>query len=136
MTLYLYSLHDPLTGALLHQGTARELVQMGLYSSVEGVSSSYISQQGSHTGRVHKWKIRRSRLPKDYRKARQADPEPGKSQKAPKPPAAPAKRADRDPLQRDVHDLVEYNRRARQLGLRELSYGYWAAAGKPARPEE
>lgn len=39
-----------------------------------------------------------------------------------------------DELQRDVHELCLYNAAARKAGKKELSYGYWAAAGKPEAP--
>lgn len=42
--------------------------------------------------------------------------------------------ADPDPLQLDVRDLEGYNAKARECGKKELSYGYWAAEGKPAAP--
>lgn len=42
--------------------------------------------------------------------------------------------ADPDPLQLDVRDLEGYNAKAREHGKKELSYGYWAAEGKPAAP--
>lgn len=41
---------------------------------------------------------------------------------------------DPTPLQRDVRDLEAYNEKAKKQGKPELSYGYWAAKGKPARP--
>ena len=39
-----------------------------------------------------------------------------------------------DELQRDVHELCLYNAAARKAGKKELSYGYWAAEGKPEAP--
>ena len=41
---------------------------------------------------------------------------------------------DPTPLDYDVHDLMTYNAIAQKEGRPELTYGYWAAAGKPARP--
>ena len=38
------------------------------------------------------------------------------------------------PLQKDVRDLEAYNAKAEKQGKPALSYGYWAAKGKPARP--
>ena len=35
---------------------------------------------------------------------------------------------------RDVRELEGYNAKARERGKKELSYGYWAAEGKPAAP--
>lgn len=41
---------------------------------------------------------------------------------------------DPDALQLDVHALCGYNAAARKRGLPELSYGVWAARGKPEIP--
>ena len=41
---------------------------------------------------------------------------------------------DPTPLQQDVRDLEAYNAKAKKQGKPALSYGYWAARGKPARP--
>ena len=41
---------------------------------------------------------------------------------------------DPTPLQRDVRELEGYNAKARERGKKELSYGYWEAAGKPTEP--
>ena len=41
---------------------------------------------------------------------------------------------DPTPLDYDVHDLMTYNAIAKKEGRPELTYGYWAAAGKPGRP--
>ena len=38
------------------------------------------------------------------------------------------------PLQQDVRDLEAYNAKAEKQGKPALSYGYWAAKGKPERP--
>ena len=38
------------------------------------------------------------------------------------------------PLQQDVRDLEAYNAKAEKQGKPALSYGYWAAKGKPTRP--
>lgn len=46
----------------------------------------------------------------------------------------PCKIPNPTPLQLDVHDLCLYNRKARKQGKPELSYGGWAAKGKPGRP--
>lgn len=55
---------------------------------------------------------------------------------AAKKPERPVLRKIKDPtpLDYDVHDLMTYNAIARKEGRPELTYGYWAAAGKPARP--
>ena len=55
---------------------------------------------------------------------------------APRKPRVRLKKylADPDPLQLDVRDLEGYNAQAREHGKKELSYGYWAAEGKPAAP--
>lgn len=39
-----------------------------------------------------------------------------------------------DLTQESVRDLEAYNAKAEKQGKPALSYGYWAAKGKPARP--
>ena len=55
---------------------------------------------------------------------------------APRAPRVRLKKylADPTPLQRDVRELEGYNAKARERGKKELSYGYWEAAGKPTEP--
>ena len=55
---------------------------------------------------------------------------------AAKKPERPVLRKIKDPtpLDYDVHDLILYNALAKKEGRPELTYGYWAAAGKPATP--
>ena len=55
---------------------------------------------------------------------------------APRAPRVRLKKylTDPTPLQRDVRELEGYNAKARERGKKELSYGYWAAEGKPAAP--
>ena len=55
---------------------------------------------------------------------------------APRAPRVRLKKylTDPTPLQLDVRELEGYNAKARERGKKELSYGYWEAAGKPTEP--
>ena len=74
------------------------------------------------------------------KEVRQVSMHNARSEKPPKPkskkPKLPVLRKIKDPtpLDYDVHDLMTYNAIAKKEGRPELTYGYWAAAGKPARP--
>lgn len=74
------------------------------------------------------------------KEVRQVSMHNAKSAKPPRPkskkPKLPVLRGIKDPtpLDYDVHDLITYNALAKKEGRPELTYGYWAAAGKPARP--
>lgn len=206
MEVYRYRLYDPRTGKLVHCGTGNELVEQGVYRSVESLATSYAAQKKRGTSsercrfRMEREKIvvkctRAPRVPQLpaylkvvqmklpvyrcydaegklvgsgtarelyeakilscmdaaylYRKGgvcratgvcrmervyetrqveqrRQSPPAPVKSE--------PAAGTDKDPLREDVRELCRYNAMAKKLGRRELSYGYWAAAGKPEQP--
>lgn len=73
---------------------------------------------------------------KEMRKVGQNNARGEKADCAAKKPERPVLRKIKDPtpLDYDVHDLILYNAIARKEGRPELTYGYWAAAGKPARP--
>ena len=116
-------------GELLGEGTAMDLVALGVFGSETTVHESY--RRGGKNERRGVAKMDRKtevrpcsrRLPKK------------------KPAVKPADRADEPcrianptPLQLDVHDLCHYNRKARKRGKPELSYGGWAVKGKPAEP--
>ena len=122
-----YSCYDA-DGVLLGKGTAAELKEKGVFGSEGTVHECYRKRGGVYKpGGVVRMEMelckRRVRHPKKL----EAPPKPVKR----KPiggvvnPSA---------LAYDVHDLMEYNERARKLGLPELTYGYWAAKGKPATP--
>ncbi len=116
-------------GKLLGEGTALDLVALGVFGCETTVHESY--RRGGKNERRGVAKMDRKtevrpcsrRLPKK------------------KPAVKPADRADEPcrianptPLQLDVHDLCRYNRKARKRGKPELSYGGWAVKGKPAEP--
>ena len=204
---YIYSLYDLKTGALLHRGTPKELVEMGLYTREDSVSNGYNKQKRSTSGKLRRWRMEREAVPRkpgeeqaasqktvwkyklygedgqllqegtgaelaaqgvipcvqtaaNWYKAGQAKAHgfyhitrepvevwvahnapavrkalPTAPKPEPKRPM-PKLRGIENPtkLQLDVHDLCCYNAAARKAGRKELSYGYWKAAGAPARP--
>lgn len=94
-------------GDVIGEGTARELWEAGVFSNDNAAYYTY-KEQG---GRCIKRGIAKMTCRKEMRKIK-----------------------DPTPLDYDVHDLILYNAIARKEGRPELTYGYWAAAGKPARP--
>ena len=102
-----YTCYDA-AGNVLGEGTARELWEAGVFGDDNGAYYAY-NQQG---GRCDRRGIAKMTCRKEVRR-RIKDP---------------------TPLDYDVHDLMTYNAIAKKEGRPELTYGYWAAAGKPARP--
>lgn len=150
MTVYKYRLHDPDSGKVLYEGTAADLAAQGVVVSEKVLPTLWRDQQRQHKRRgKHRWDITREKVEvacsrKAY-KVRLKPKRPAKPKAAalpvPKPvaPRAPRVRlkkylTDPTPLQRDVRELEGYNAKARERGKKELSYGYWAAEGKPAAP--
>lgn len=158
MMVYKYSLHDPDSGKVLYEGTAADLAAQGVVRAEKILPTLWRDQQRQHKRRgKHRWDITREKVEvacsrKAYKvrlkpkktAAVQAKPpkRPAKPKAAalpvPKPvaPRAPRVRlkkylTDPTPLQRDVRELEGYNAKARERGKKELSYGYWAAEGKP-----
>lgn len=129
MKIYIYSLYDRKTGELLAKGTAKELARQHWYNSTDSVYQAYLTQK-KRTGDLHgcSCRIEREALEKPKKappkKAAPKKPEPPKIKGIPDP----------TPLQWDVHALLAYNAEARRRGRPELSYGHWAAAGKPGVP--
>lgn len=121
MKIYIYSLYDRKTGELLAKGTAKELTRQHWYNSADSVYQAYRTQQERADDRhgCSNCRIEREALEKPKK------PEPPKIKGIPDP----------TPLQWDVHALLAYNAEARRRGRPELSYGHWAAAGKPTVPE-
>lgn len=117
-------------GELLGEGTAMDLVALGVFGSETTVHESY--RRGGKNERRGVAKMDRKT---DVRPCHRRPPKK-------KPAVKPDDRADErlcriaDPtsLQRDVRDLCRYNRKARKMGHPELSYGGWAVKGKPAEP--
>lgn len=161
MMVYKYRLHDPDSGKVLYEGTAADLAAQGvvvsekvLPNAVAGPAAPAQAPRqapvGHHPEKVEvacSRKAYKVRLKPKKTAAVQAKPpkRPAKPKAAalpvPKPvaPRAPRVRlkkylTDPTPLQRDVRELEGYNAKARERGKKELSYGYWAAEGKPAAP--
>lgn len=127
-----YTCYDA-AGNVMGEGTSRELWEAGVFGDDDGAYYAY-NQQG---GRCIKRGIAKMTCRKEVR---QVSMHNARSEKPPKPkskrPKLPVRRRIKDPtpLDYDVHDLMTYNAIAKKEGRPELTYGYWAAAGKPARP--
>ena len=158
MMVYKYTLHDPDSGKVLYEGTAADLAAQGVVKSVKIPPVLWRDQQRETKRRgKHRWDITREKVEVAYsKKPYKVRLKPKKTEKAkarpPKRPATPKAAAvltlkpavprvrlkkcltDPTPLQRDVRELEGYNAQAREHGKKELSYGYWAAEGKPERP--
>lgn len=131
MMVYKYRLTDPDSGKVLYEGTAADLAAQGVVVSEKVLPTLWRDQQRKTRRHCkHRWDITREKVEVAYsRKAYKARLQPKKTETAQaKPPKRPAKP---DPLQLDVRELEGYNAKARERGKKELSYGYWAAAGKP-----
>lgn len=154
MMAYKYRLHDPDSGKVLYEGTAADLAAQGVVRAEKILPTLWRDQQRQHKRRgKHRWDITREKVEvacsrKAYKvrlkpkktAAVQAKPKAA-ALPVPKPvaPRAPRVRlkkylTDPTPLQRDVRELEGYNAKARERGKKELSYGYWEAAGKPTEP--
>lgn len=134
----LYTVKDYQTGEVLAKGTAGELEASG------------IVPKGYHTSEWAKHENQKRRNRKYAISFEERQPEVKRGEKgrmmsvytcynadcAAKKPERPVLRKIKDPtpLDYDVHDLMTYNAIAKKEGRPELTYGYWAAAGKPARP--
>lgn len=161
MMVYKYRLHDPDSGKVLYEGTAADLAAQGVVVSEKVLPTLWRDQQRQHKRRgKHRWDITREKVEvacsrKAYKvrlkpkKTENAQAKPPRRPTKPKggavltlKPAAPRKPrvrlkkylTDPTPLQRDVRELEGYNAKARERGKKELSYGYWEAAGKPTEP--
>ena len=122
MMVYKYTLHDPDSGKVLYEGMAADLAAQGVVVSEKVLPALWRDQQRQNKRRgKHRWDITREKVEVAY------------SRKAYK---VRLKKylTDPTPLQRDVRELEGYNAKARERGKKELSYGYWAAEGKPAAP--
>ena len=126
-----YTCYDA-AGNLMGEGTSRELWEAGVFGDDNGAYYAY-NQQG---GRCIKRGIAKMTCRKEVRKVGQNNTRGEKADCAAKKPELPVLRKIKDPtpLDYDVHDLMTYNAIAKKEGRPELTYGYWAAAGKPARP--
>lgn len=157
MMVYKYRLTDPDSGKVLYEGTAADLAAQGVVVSEKVLPTLWRDQQRrTRRHRDRQWDVTREKVEVACsRKAYKVRLQPKKTENAQaKPPKRPAKPkmtalpvpkpAPRirlkkylekpDPLQLDVRELEGYNAKARERGKKELSYGYWAAEGKPAAP--
>lgn len=114
-------------GNRMAKGTAAELVEQGFFDCTK--TAANWARKGCCPARgiakLTREKVRRSIV---QRNAAGAKPQ----KKAAK--GVIPKIKDPDALQLDVHALCGYNAAARKRGLPELSYGVWAARGKPEIP--
>lgn len=161
MMVYKYRLHDPDSGKVLYEGTAADLAAQGVVASEKVLPTLWRDQQRrTRRHRDRQWDVTREKVEvacsrKAYKvrlkpkKTAAVQAKPPRRPTKPKgaavltlKPAAPRKPrvrlkkylTDPTPLQRDVRELEGYNAQARERGKKELSYGYWAAEGKPAAP--
>lgn len=122
-------------GDVVGKGTALELWEAGVFGSENAVYYTYTTQGGRSIKRgIAKMTCRKEMRP--FRKENENFSAPrsggaaGKTQRRP-----PIRRiAAPNALDYDVHDLMIYNAIAKKEGRKELTYGYWAAAGKPSAP--
>ena len=115
-------------GTLLGKGTAAELKDKGLFGSEGTIHECYRKRGGVYKpGGVARMEMelckKRIRHPKKL---------PDQLKKVKRKPIGGV--IDPSALAYDVHDLMIYNEKARKIGEPELTYGYWAAKGKPATP--
>ena len=123
-------------GDVVGEGTSRELWEAGLFGNDNAAYYTYNHQDGCCKSLgIAKMTCRKEIRQYSLNNAKSKTPPKPKSPAA-KKPKRPVLRGIKDPtpLDYDVHDLMEYNAAARKEGRPELTYGYWAAAGKPARP--
>lgn len=130
--VYIYTVWD-MAGKLLGEGTAQELAVKGICGCKSTVGNIY--RQGGKSQRfgVGKMTRREEMRPLQLKPYKHQKPNP-KPERRRVEPDEPCKISNPTPLQLDVHDLCLYNRKARKQGKPELSYGGWAAKGKPGRP--
>lgn len=123
--VWFYCMFDA-AGNLVHEGTARQLVEKGLFKDTQSVANAFYAGHCRPQGICLTRKKVRQDVPCKAPGTKSGVPEKRR------PPIACIEKP--DALQRDVHDLCLYNAAARKAGKKELSYGYWADAGKPEAP--
>lgn len=127
-----YTCYDA-AGNVMGEGTSRELWEAGVFSNDNGAYYAYNHQGGRCIKRgIAKMTCRKEVRQVSMHNAR-SDKPPAPKDKRPKLPVL-RRIKDPTPLDYDVHDLMTYNAIAEKEGRPELTYGYWAAAGKPGRP--
>lgn len=124
-------------GSQAAKGTAAELVEQGILGCTQTVVNWI--RQGCCPARgfakVTREKVRRGVVQRNV----VGFNKPSKAEQCRTPAPKPKKAAagvirgieKPDALQLDVHALCLYNATARKAGRKELSYGYWKAAGAP-----
>ena len=129
--VYIYTVWD-MAGKLLGEGTAQELAAKGICGCKSTVGNIY--RQGGKSERfgVGKMTRREEMRPCPAKPYKRRGPN-RRPEERPEP-QEPCRIPNPTPLQLDVHDLCLYNRKARKRGRPELSYGGWAAKGKPGEP--
>lgn len=128
-------------GNRMAKGTAAELVEQGFFDCTQ--TAANWARKGCCPARgiakLTREKVRRSIVQRNAAGAKKLP----KAEQHRAPASKPQKKAakgvipkikDPDALQLDVHALCGYNAAARKRGLPELSYGVWAARGKPEIP--
>lgn len=129
--VYIYRVWD-MAEKLLGEGTAKELAEQGVFGGESTVRDVYRRGGKSErfgVGKMIRWWEVRPCPAKPYKRR-------GPNRRPEEKPelCEPCKIQSSTPLQLDVHDLCIYNRKARKWGKPELSYGVWAAKGKPGEP--
>ena len=136
-----YTLCDA-EGNLMAKGTAAELVEQGFFDCTQ--TAANWARKGccpKHgVAKMTRERVRRGVVQRNVAGFNKPSKAEQRRAPAPKPKKKAAKSgiekiADPDALQLDVHDLCGYNAAARKRGMPELSYGVWAAKGKPTVPE-
>ena len=144
---YIYTVRDYKTGAVIAKGTSLHLEASGVIPKGQKASTwvehqnklkhdrQYLIEKEVYGRTRPEAKTRTLNVCTCYDAADNV-PAKGTAKGLKKPKVRPKLRKIKDPtpLDYDVHDLMEYNAAARKMGRPELTYGYWAAAGKPGRP--
>ena len=129
--MYIYRVWD-MAEKLLGEGTAQELAAKGIFGGISTVRDVYRRGGKSErfgVGKMIRWWEVRPCPAKPYKRRG-----PNRRPEERPEPQEPCRIPNPTPLQLDVHDLCLYNRKARKQGKPELSYGGWAAKGKPGEP--
>ena len=128
--MLVYTCYDA-AGKKMGHGTARELVEQGIFGCECTVHDTYRRYGGVNQRRG----VARMEAEKRLRKVRSL--RPGRRKPTGTRPAVPDLRnwvEHPSALMLDVRDLMNYNYEARKAGRPELSYGPWSAKGKPLHP--
>ena len=128
--VWLYRMYGE-DGQLVCEGTAVELRDRGLFFRPEDAPNTHRIGHNKRLGvtRVEREKVERMVPLSEYkRREKYSEQKNGLVVKKSCPINEP------DALQKEIHELCWYNELARQRGEKELTYGYWALAGKPEEP--